>query len=64
MSRPKPFSPDDQVEALRLTAKLIKYQIQLQELLQQDQSDPDIYIRTRIARLNIRDVKFLLYLLI
>ena len=59
MSRPNSTSP----EVIRLTAKLVEYQLQLQELLQLDQTDPDINIRTRIARLRIRDTKIRLYLL-
>ena len=59
MSRPNSTFP----EVIRLTANLVEYQLQLQELLQTDQTDPDINIRTRIARLRIRDTKIQLYLL-
>ena len=59
MSGPNSTSP----EVIRLTAKLVRYQLQLQQLLQADQTDPDINIRTRIARLRVRDTKIQLYLL-
>ena len=59
MSGPNSTPP----EVITLTAKLVKYQLQLQQLLQADQTDPDIYIRTRTARLRIRDTKIQLYLL-
>ena len=59
MSRPYSTSP----EVIRLTAKLVRFQLQLQQLLREDQTDPDINIRTRIARLRVRDTKIQLYLL-
>ena len=59
MSGPNSTSP----EVIILTAKLVKYQLQLQQLLHSDQTDPDINIRTRIARLRIRDTKIRLNLL-